>query len=169
MAPPSLAGYTAAKTALLGLMRSLAVDYGPQGIRVNAVCPGWVRTPMADVEMDKLAAARGLTREEAYEVAYALLPAAAVRPSRRRSPPCCLFLASRESSFVTGAVLAVDGGATAVDVGTLAFRLRLGRGLARSRRRSLAFPLRSKPAGRGRDGTSCGSVTGRRSEESGSS
>ena len=99
VAPPDLAGYTAAKTALLGLTRSLAVDYGPRGVRANAVCPGWVRTGMADEQMDILAAARGLTREEAYEVACAALPLA-VPPSRRRSPPSASSWppASRRSS-----------------------------------------------------------------------
>jgi len=117
-APPSLAGYTAAKTALIGLVRSLAVDYGPRGVRVNAVCPGWVATPMADVEMDKLAAERGIDRAEAYETATRFYPLRrAGRPEEIAA--CCLFLASPESSFVTGAVLAADGGADAVDVGTL--------------------------------------------------
>jgi NAD(P)-dependent dehydrogenase (short-subunit alcohol dehydrogenase family) len=119
-AVPEGAGYTTAKTALLGLTRSLAVDYGPWGVRTNAVCPGWVRTPMADREMDGLAAARGGTREEAFALATARYPL------RRAAEPdeiaaCCLFLASQESSFVNGAVLVADGGAHAVDIGTLAF------------------------------------------------
>jgi NAD(P)-dependent dehydrogenase (short-subunit alcohol dehydrogenase family) len=118
--PPGLAGYTAAKTGLIGLMRSLAVDYGPQGIRVNALCPAWVRTPMADEEMDRLGRARGIGRDDAYELATRLYPL------RRAAGPeeiaaCCLFLASPESSFVTGTVLIADGGGSAVDVGTLPF------------------------------------------------
>ena len=117
-APPSLAGYTAAKTGLIGLVRSLAVDYGHQGIRVNAVCPGWVRTPMANVEMDDLAAQRGITRDQAYDAATQFYPLRrAGRPEEIAA--CCLFLASPESSFVTGAVLVADGGADAVDAGTL--------------------------------------------------
>jgi NAD(P)-dependent dehydrogenase (short-subunit alcohol dehydrogenase family) len=120
VAPPGLAGYVAAKTALLGLMRSLAVDYGPRGVRANAICPGWVRTPMADAEMDRLARERGLSREQAYELACRSLPLG--RPAEPEEiAAVCLFLASPESSFLTGAVLPVDGGATAVDVGTLAF------------------------------------------------
>jgi NAD(P)-dependent dehydrogenase (short-subunit alcohol dehydrogenase family) len=118
--PPALAGYTAAKTGLIGLMRSLAVDYGPRGIRVNAICPAWVRTPMADEEMDRLGVARGIGRDSAYELATRLYPL------RRAAEPeeiaaCCLFLASPESSFVTGTVLVADGGGSAVDVGTLPF------------------------------------------------
>jgi NAD(P)-dependent dehydrogenase (short-subunit alcohol dehydrogenase family) len=120
VAPPALAGYAASKTALLGLTRSLAVDYGRHGIRANAICPAWVRTPMADDEMDKLAEARGISREQAYDLACARLPLG--RPATPDEiAAVCLFLASSESSFVTGSVLTVDGGATAVDVGGLAF------------------------------------------------
>ncbi len=57
--PPSVAGYTVGKHALIGLTRTLARDYGKHGVRVNAVCPGWVQTPMADEEMDEFAAHAG--------------------------------------------------------------------------------------------------------------
>jgi len=65
------AAYVSSKAALLGLARSLAVDYGPHGIRANALCPGWVVTPMADDDMDDLATSRGVSREEAYLLATA--------------------------------------------------------------------------------------------------
>jgi NAD(P)-dependent dehydrogenase (short-subunit alcohol dehydrogenase family) len=114
------AAYVTSKAALIGLARSLAVDYGPKGIRANALAPGWVATPMADDAMDELAAARGITREEAYRLATARVP------MRRAATPeevaaCCLFLASDASSIVTGSVLVADGGGTAVDVASLAF------------------------------------------------
>ena len=119
-AGPAMSGYATAKTALLGLVRSLAVDYGPSGVRVNAVCPGWVRTPMADAEMDALGAARGLDRERAYALASRDVPL------RRPAEPgevaaVCAFLASTDASYVSGSVVVVDGGTSAVDVGTLAF------------------------------------------------
>ena len=101
-------------------MHSVAVDYGPLGIRANAVLPGWIRTPMADGSMDEIAARDGLTREGAY------LAATADAPLRRAGDPeeiaaCCAFLASDESSFVTGQSLVADGGATVVDVASLVF------------------------------------------------
>ena len=119
-AGPSLAGYVSAKHGVIGLTRSLARDYGPRGVRVNAVCPGWVRTPVGDEQMDILAARDGITREEAYALTAAHVPLR--RPAEPREIASIIaFLASDDSSFVTGSVLVVDGGASAVDVPTLAF------------------------------------------------
>ncbi len=74
-ASPESVGYVTAKHALIGLTRSIARDFGPRGVRVNAVCPGWIRTPMADAEMDQLAALRGLPdREAAYQLATSQVP-----------------------------------------------------------------------------------------------
>jgi NAD(P)-dependent dehydrogenase (short-subunit alcohol dehydrogenase family) len=121
VAGPDGAPYSTSKGALIMLTRALAVELGPLGIRVNALCPGWVQTPMSERGMDALAKRRGLaTREEAFALVSADLPL------RRVAQPdeiaaACLFLASSESSFVTGAVLVADGGSTAVDVGQLAF------------------------------------------------
>jgi len=119
-AGPANAGYTATKHGLLGLARSLARDYGPRGVRSNVVSPGWVRTPMADQEMDSLADRAGVTREEAYALATAEVPL------RRPATPeeiaaICLFLASDDASMVNGAVIMADGGAHVVDVPTLPF------------------------------------------------
>lgn len=117
---PRMAGYSTAKAGLLGLMRSLAVDYGPSGVRVNAVCPGWVRTPMADREMDDLASARGGTRDEAYAAATAYVPLRRAAEADEIAAVCA-FLASADASYVSGSVIVADGGTSAVDVGTLAF------------------------------------------------
>jgi meso-butanediol dehydrogenase/(S,S)-butanediol dehydrogenase/diacetyl reductase len=114
------AAYVASKTGLIGLARSIAVDYGPAGIRANALCPGWVVTPMGDESMDELAAERGVSRDEAYRLATEHAPLR--RPATAEEiASCCLFLAGEESSIVTGSVLVADGGATAADLGTLAF------------------------------------------------
>jgi meso-butanediol dehydrogenase/(S,S)-butanediol dehydrogenase/diacetyl reductase len=119
-APPAALGYACAKHALLGLTRSLARDYGPE-VRVNAVAPGWVRTPLADIEMDALARRHGLaSRDEAYALATR------DTPLRRPVEPdeiaaIAVFLASPAASAMTGAVVVADGGATVVDLPTLAF------------------------------------------------
>ena len=120
VASPSSAAYVASKAALIGLVKSIAVDAGPRGVRANALCPGWVRTPMGDDSMDELASARGITRDDAYRVSTELVPL------RRAAEPeevaaCALFLESDESSYVSGAALLVDGGGTAVDVASVAF------------------------------------------------
>jgi meso-butanediol dehydrogenase/(S,S)-butanediol dehydrogenase/diacetyl reductase len=115
-APESLA-YCSSKAALAMLTQCIALDHGPAGVRANCVCPGWVRTPMADEEMEGL----GLgTREEAYATVTQDVPL------RRPSSPeeiagTVAWLLSADASYVSGAVLPVDGGHTMVDVGTLAF------------------------------------------------
>lgn len=117
---PEGAAYQSSKAGLLGLARSLAVDYGPKGIRANAVCPGWVVTPMGDRAMDGLADERGISREDAYRLATAYVPLR--RPATAEEiAACCLFLASDESSIVTGTILLADGGSTAVDLSDVAF------------------------------------------------
>jgi len=119
-APRESLAYATTKTALLGLMRSLAVDFGPRGVRANAVCPGWVTTEMGDRAMGTLAEDRSVDRDEAYRLVTEHVPL------RRPATPeeianCCLFLASDESSIVTGAVLVADGGQSAVDLGGILF------------------------------------------------
>uniref|UniRef100_UPI0035C7267C SDR family NAD(P)-dependent oxidoreductase n=1 Tax=Serratia quinivorans TaxID=137545 RepID=UPI0035C7267C len=119
-AGPEVCGYVTAKHALIGLMRSIARDYGPLGVRANAVCPGWVTTPMADEEMQPLMAAHQLTLEQAYQRVCRDVPLR--RPaSAEEIAGICRFLCSPEASIITGAALVADGGSTIVDVPTLAF------------------------------------------------
>lgn len=119
-AGPEVCGYTTAKHALLGLTRSLARDYGPQGVRVNCVCPGWVRTPMADEEMQPLMR----HYEESLDAAYARVTAEVPlrRPAQAEEiAALCRFLISDEASILTGATLVADGGSSIVDLPTLAY------------------------------------------------
>lgn len=123
-AGPEVCGYTTAKHALVGLTRSLARDYGPQGVRVNCVCPGWVRTPMADEEMQPLMQHHGESLDAAYARVTAEVPLR--RPAQAEEiAALCRFLISDEASILTGATLVADGGSSIVDVPTLAYA-RLG-------------------------------------------
>ncbi len=119
-AGPEAAGYVTMKHALIGLMRSLARDYGRHDVRVNAVCPGWVRTPMADEQMDLLAEKYGIDRAAAYRLATKDVPLR--RPAEADEiANLVAFLASSEASAMTGAVVVADCGANCVDLPTLAF------------------------------------------------
>ncbi|WP_426139505.1 SDR family NAD(P)-dependent oxidoreductase [Pseudomonas sp. DWP3-1-2] len=119
-AGPEVCGYTTAKHALLGLNRSLARDYGPHGVRVNTVCPGWVITPMADEEMRPLMRFYGDTLQQAYDRVCADVPLR--RPaSAEEIAKVCRFLASPDASIITGAIVVADGGSSIVDVPTLAY------------------------------------------------
>lgn len=120
-AGPEVVGYVTMKHALIGLTRSVARDYGRLGVRVNAVCPGWVRTAMADEQMEALRLRYKLaTVEEAYRLVTRDVPLGrAAEPDEVAD--AALFLASPQASMITGTSLMVDGGASAVDLPTIAF------------------------------------------------
>lgn len=112
--------YVTTKHALVGLGRSLARDYGPRGVRVNVVCPGWVRTPMADEEMRPLMERDGISLDAAYALVTKDVPLG--RPATAEEiAAVCRFLVSDEASIITGAVITADGGSTIIDAPTLAF------------------------------------------------
>jgi NAD(P)-dependent dehydrogenase (short-subunit alcohol dehydrogenase family) len=99
--------YAAAKSGLLGLTRSLALDYGSRGVRVNCVAPGFIRTRLVQESIDRADDTVAAERAMVAGVALGRIghPAEVAQVVR--------FLASDESSYVTGASLLVDGGLTA--------------------------------------------------------
>lgn len=104
------ASYAASKAGVVALTRSAAQAYGARGVRVNALCPGWVDTPMAAREMQDLARELGVDEAQARERTVARIALARMaRPEEMAA--ACLFLASDEASFITGTALVADGGA----------------------------------------------------------
>ena len=118
-AGPRSVGYTTMKHGLTGLTRSMARDYGPLGVKVNSVNPGWVATAMGDRAMDRLSALHGgIDREAAYAKATSRVPIR--RPGQPHEvASIILFLATPDSALVQGAVIMADGGAHVVDLPTL--------------------------------------------------
>jgi NAD(P)-dependent dehydrogenase (short-subunit alcohol dehydrogenase family) len=105
---PGMAAYGAAKGGVAQLTRSMATDLAPFGIRVNAICPGVVDTPMPRKYLESVEdkAAAWKVMEDMHLLKRLATPAEVVAAA--------LFLASDEASFFTGAVIPVDGGLTAV-------------------------------------------------------
>ena len=101
------AAYCAAKGGLIVMAKAMAIDHGPHGIRVNCVCPGDVLTPMLHDDAEK----RGMTWDD-YAAGGADRPLGRIGTVDEIAD-AVLFLASDESSFVTGESLVVDGGGVA--------------------------------------------------------
>jgi meso-butanediol dehydrogenase / (S,S)-butanediol dehydrogenase / diacetyl reductase len=120
-AGPASAAYCASKAGVIQLTRCMALDHGAAGVRANCVCPGWIRTAMADAEMDELGARRGTDRDGAYALAVAEVPAQRAGQAEEVAEAVA-WLAGPASSYVNGAVITVDGGAAVVDAASLAFR-----------------------------------------------
>lgn len=96
--------YTVSKHGLIGLTRSIAMDFAGRGIRANAVCPGTVDTPML-----KWAASLDPDPSSVYDACNAMHPLGRIAQTREIAE-VALFLAHGSSSFVTGAVWTADGG-----------------------------------------------------------
>jgi len=104
---PYLSVYSASKGAIVMFTRGIALDYAKQGIRCNAICPGWVDTPINHAHAKMLG---GL--DHVYKTIDSFQPIG--RPGTSREiANLVLFLASDESSFMTGSIVSADGGMTA--------------------------------------------------------
>ena len=102
MGLPQIVAYTTAKSAYVGLVRALAAEWGPHGVRVNAIAPGWIDSDMLDQAL------RGDSPRKAKIISRT--------PLARFGEPddigwAAVYLASPAAKFVTGVVLPVDGGA----------------------------------------------------------
>ena len=105
---PFLSVYSASKGAVVMLTRGIALDYAKTGIRCNAICPGWVDTPINYAHADLLGGIQKVYREISN-----------FQPIGRPGEPreiahLVLFLASDEASFITGSIISADGGMSAM-------------------------------------------------------
>lgn len=124
-APKGAAAYAISKSALGMLVATIAVEEAANGVRANCLNPGWVRTEMADSEMDEFGGHIGQTREQAYATVTALVPQG--RPAEPSEvADAAIWLLGPESSYVNGASITIDGGTTLVDPGTVPFDFKVG-------------------------------------------
>lgn len=113
VASPFKSAYVAAKHGIAGLTKTVALEVAESGVTVNAICPGYVLTPLVEKQIPDTAKARGIS--EAQVVRDVLL---AAQPTKRfvevgEIASLCTFLASKQAASITGAILPVDGGWTA--------------------------------------------------------
>ncbi len=110
VASPFKAAYVAAKHGLLGLTKTVALEAAEQGVTVNAICPGYVKTPLVERQIPDTAQARGMSEEQV--IREVLL---AAQPTRRfvrveEIGALVVFLCSADADSINGAALSVDGG-----------------------------------------------------------
>jgi NAD(P)-dependent dehydrogenase (short-subunit alcohol dehydrogenase family) len=107
---PNRLAYVTSKHGVVGLTRALAADHAPAKIRVNAICPGTIDTPMLHRELEKVPAGERDTLLQSYRDLHPIGDIGQAEDVAH----AVVFLASDESRFITGAVLAIDGGYTSL-------------------------------------------------------
>lgn len=105
---PNRSPYAAAKWAVIGLAKTLAMEFGPHGVRCNVICPGSVEGPRMEVVLQREAAAKGMTRDQVYD-GYASGTSMGRFVEARDIAEMAVFLASDAARLVSGQVIAVDG------------------------------------------------------------
>ena len=113
IASPYKSAYVAAKHGVAGLTKTVALEVATQGVTVNAICPGYVWTPLVEAQIPDTMASRGLTREQVIH--DVLLEA---QPTKEfvtvdQVAALALYLCSGEAASITGSILPIDGGWTA--------------------------------------------------------
>jgi 3-hydroxybutyrate dehydrogenase len=107
------AGYISAKHGLEGLSKVLALEGGPHGVTSNTICPAYVRTPLVEGQIADQARTRGIPENEVIEKVMLTGPAIKRLIEPEEVAEVAAFLCTPEASFINGASLTMDGGATA--------------------------------------------------------
>jgi NAD(P)-dependent dehydrogenase (short-subunit alcohol dehydrogenase family) len=106
------AAYCASKHALLGLTRSLALDFAPKNVTVNAVCPGWTETDMFAASVQRIAESTGRSQDEARETLAKMNPMHRPVKPEEVAEVVYFLCASPAGAAITGAEYTIDGGET---------------------------------------------------------
>lgn len=105
----TIATSSVCRIAIAGMVRTLARELGPNGIRVNAILPGYIRTARVDQIAEDNARRKGISKQEALEEIEKQIPLGRIG-STEELARCIVFLGSEMSEYITGAMIPVDGG-----------------------------------------------------------
>ena len=103
---PNAVAYSATKGGQIAMTKSMAIDLAPRGVRVNAICPGWITTPLVDDWFSQQP-----DEQAAREYIYGAHPMGRIG-TIEECGKAALFLATDDSAFATGIALPIDGGVT---------------------------------------------------------
>ena len=113
VASPNKAAYVSAKHGILGLTKVTALEAAGSGVTVNAICPGWVRTPLVEQQIARLAQNKGMDMEDAARELLGIKQPSGSFVMPEQIGGMAVFLCSSAADQVTGAPLSIDGGWTA--------------------------------------------------------
>ena len=111
---PAAVGYSASKAAVIGLTKSIAADFVTQGVRCNAICPGYVLTPLVESQIPDTAKKYGMTEEEAKQKVILERQPSKEFATVEQLGGTTVFLCSDAAAQITGTTISVDGGWTAL-------------------------------------------------------